>query len=342
MGGARVRLALSFGISAALVVLLLQALDTAELLAALRTADLRWLPVALVLYFLGLWLRSLRWGLLLPPGALSTGSLFRALAVGFTANNLLPVRMGELVRAYLLARWAAVPYGTTLASVLVERLLDGIVLAGVLLVSLLFLPAPGYLLVLGLVVGAAFVGGSALLALAACNAHVLERLAGLLARVLPRGGHLVERLAAGFLEGLGLVRGWSLLLRLALLSLAAWGAELGLFYVLMRAFPLPASPALAMLVGSVANFATLIPSSPGYVGTFDGALIGVLADTVPSVRRELAAAYALLVHVTLFLPVTLLGAAILWRSHLTLSGVSREAEHRAEAAPPETALQRPG
>jgi uncharacterized membrane protein YbhN (UPF0104 family) len=113
------------------------------------------------------------------------------------------------------------------------------------------------------------------------------------------------------------------------LSVLAWCFELGLFYVLMLGFPLPASVPLAFLVGSAANFATLIPSSPGYVGTFDGALIKVLTDSagVPP-DPAVAGAYALVVHATLFLPVIILGTLVLWRSHMTF----RQITHADDAA----------
>jgi uncharacterized membrane protein YbhN (UPF0104 family) len=106
------------------------------------------------------------------------------------------------------------------------------------------------------------------------------------------------------------------LVRLLGLSLLAWCFELGLFFVLLPAFGLPTSYPLALLVGSASNFATLIPSSPGYVGTFDGVLINVLRD-ITGVAAGQAAAYDVVVHATLFLPVVIVGTLVLWRSHVS-------------------------
>src|SRR5439155_251439 len=92
---------------------------------------------------------------------------FKALVVGFTVNNLLPLRMGEVARAYLLSRWCRIPYGATIASLVVERVLDGLSLAVLLLVSLAFLPAPGYLLVVGVLAAGGFLAAAALLAIVA-------------------------------------------------------------------------------------------------------------------------------------------------------------------------------
>ena len=130
-----VRFLLPFAISAILLLLVARSVagEWDDLVAALGAADWRLLIPAVGLYFVGTWLRSMRWGLLLPAYALRTGSLFKALVIGFTVNNLLPLRMGEIARAYLLARWHQVPYGATVASLLVERVLDGLTLAMLLL-----------------------------------------------------------------------------------------------------------------------------------------------------------------------------------------------------------------
>jgi len=317
------RLLLGFALSAILVVALTRGMDPRALQEALAAADVRVLPGAILLYFVAVWVRSIRWRLLLPPGSASTPVLFRVLIVGFTANNVLPVRMGEVARAYLLARWCGLPYGTTVASLVVERVLDGLALSLFLLASLLFVPAPGYLLGVGLLVGAGFCAVAALLAFAAWNEAALASCAAWLTRPLPPGARARgSRVVAGFVRGLRLVHGTGLIVRLAALSLLGWLCELSVFLVVMLGFPLPRSLALALLAGSAANFATLVPSSPGYVGTFDGALVRVLHD-VANVAPEPALAYAIVVHAALFLPVTLAGAVVLWRSRVSLGQVSR-------------------
>jgi uncharacterized membrane protein YbhN (UPF0104 family) len=90
---------------------------------------------------------------------------------------------------------------------------------------------------------------------------------------------------------------------------------------------LPGSLPLAILGGSVANFATLVPSSPGYVCTFDGALVKVLSDA-GGLDADQAAAYTLVVHATLFIPVTVLGLLIIWRSHISFGQLTRLGRRR--------------
>jgi uncharacterized protein (TIRG00374 family) len=295
---------------------------------------------ALGLYAVAAWLRSVRWGLMLPPHSASTLTLLRALLVGFTVNNLLPARLGEAARAFLLKQWARVPVGITVASVVVERVLDGLTLAALLLLAVVLLPsAPSYLLAIGLMVGGGFVAGALVLGLIAWRPDVVVRAIRFATRPLPAHIRaLCERIIFGFVDGLVLVRGWRLLGQLALLSVGAWLCESGVFYVLMFGFPIPASPALAILGGSAANFATLVPSSPGYVGTFDGVLVKVVMDALGSaVVYEEVLAYALVVRALLFLPVTVAGLLVLWRSDLSFAEIVRFGAVRREVVESERA-----
>jgi uncharacterized protein (TIRG00374 family) len=339
-----VRLLLGFGISLGFVALLLRAVDVRALGAALKHAQPASILPALALYAAAAWLRSVRWGLMLPPGSAPTSTLARALLVGFTVNNLLPARLGEAARAFLLKQWANVPVGVTVASVVVERILDGLALAVLLLLAIWLLPtAPSYLLVIGLMVGGGFAAGALLLAAIAWRPGLVLRTVQIVTKPTPlRIRDLAERITLSFVEGLALVRGWRLLGQLAAFSVAAWLCETGVFYVLMFGFSIPASPALAILGGSAANFATLVPSSPGYVGTFDGVLVKVVTDVVgPVVAYEEVLAYALVVRTMLFLPVTVAGLVVLWRSNLSFGEIVRFGSARRQAAASEPGRPEP-
>jgi uncharacterized membrane protein YbhN (UPF0104 family) len=186
--------------------------------------------------------------------------------------------------------------------------------------------------VVGVLAAAGFLSGALILALAAWRAAALTRLGVLSARRLPPApGALVERLASNFARSLALVHDPLRLMRLLGLSLLAWCFELGLFFVLLISFGLPASYPLALMVGSTANFATLVPSSPGYVGTFDGVLINVLHDAA-GIAAGQAAAYDVVVHATLFLPVVLVGTLVLWRSHVTFDQITHARDRSTASA----------
>src|SRR5712692_6113741 len=324
MNARTLRFFVPFVISAALLYFVVRSVasEPGQVIAAFIAADWRFVAPAILLYFVGVWLRSARWGLLLPEHMVTTSTLFRALVVGFTVNNLLPLRIGEVARTYLLNRWCSIPFGATIASLVVERVLDGLSLAMLMLVALTVVPAPGYLRWAGGVAALGFLSGAALLALGAWRTSAITSIAGFVARFLPaRFGAIVERLAASFSRALVLVHDPVRLTRVLGLSLLAWCFELGLFFVLLVAFGLPASYPLALLVGSAGNFATLIPSSPGYAGTFDAAVITVLQSPEVGVPSFLATAYDFAVHMTLLVPVTVVGALVLWRSHVTFDQI---------------------
>src|SRR5262249_61519452 len=175
--GAVLRLAISFGISAVLVLLLVKSVNPTSLAEAFGEADWRLIVPAIGLYFVGAWLRSMRARLLLSERAVAVPTLFRALVVGFTVNTLLPIRMGEVARAYLLGRWCRIPYGATLASLVVERVLDGLSLAALLLAALRFVPAPpGYLEGASVLLAGGFFGAAPGLVLGAVARHAIGAL----------------------------------------------------------------------------------------------------------------------------------------------------------------------
>lgn len=315
-------------VSAGCLYLLLQALDLNAVLAALLASDPTYLAPALGLYFVGVWLRSLRWRyLLLPLKPVPVGVLFRTMIIGFTVNNLLPVRLGEVARAVALSRVSAVPAAATLGTILVERFFDGLTLCGLLALGLWLLPPgagrPEWLLLVAQVSAAVFVG-------AVLGAWALawwpERFLALADRGLvlaPARLRLrLRELLASFVRGLHSLRQATVVLPVAALSLGAWAFEAGMYYMVMLGFSLGTGPLAAMLGTAVANLGTMVPSSPGYVGTFDWPLQGVLTG-VFGIAAAAATSYTLVVHAALLAPVVALGLFFLAGMGLSLRQVSR-------------------
>jgi uncharacterized membrane protein YbhN (UPF0104 family) len=327
------RLLIPFAISAGLLAMLFYSVhdQLSEIPGDVGRSNWALIPPAIALYFVGVWVRSVRWRALLPEHSPSVPTLFRALVVGLSVNDVLPFRVGELARAYLLAQWCRIPYGTTAASLVIERVLDGLSLAFLLLVALTLVPAaPSYLLDGGKLLAAGFLVGAGLLVLGSWRASAVAAVGRLFARLLPgRFGPPIEQLAASFARSLALVRSPGRLAGLLALSVLAWCVELGVFFVLLFSFRLTATYPQALLVGTAANFATLVPSSPGYAGTFDFALKQVLQD-VAGVAGTPATAYALVVHyVVLIFPVVAVGMLVLWRSHMTFGQITHTPERFA-------------
>lgn len=269
--------------------------------------------------------------------------LYPVVVVGYMANNLLPMRIGELVRSYYVGEREGVSKTSALVTIIVERLLDAVVLLLFIAVIAIFVPllvlaegfgerssVPWPVLVMGVTVPflAAF-GGLILVAYAPSRA---SRLAGSIIRLLPSPaagplGVFVEL----FIGGLQALRSPSTVVALSLLSIPIWLFEAGMFYVLGYSFGLqnvydgPLEMAVAMvLVTAIANIGSSIPAAPGGIGLFE--LIAretLVLLPLAAVDRSLATAYVTVVHMVLLLPMIALGQAFLLNESITLRGLWR-------------------
>ncbi|HKW40782.1 MAG TPA: lysylphosphatidylglycerol synthase transmembrane domain-containing protein [Gemmatimonadales bacterium] len=306
----------------------LHGVDAAALLGYVRRAD-PWLVAATIgLATLTFPLRTVRWRLILRDAdgrPLPFGPLWHATAIGFMANNLLPVRAGEFARAYAARQALPVRFTTALASVGVERVLDGLVLVGLLTLTLAAPSFPRH----------AVIGGTSLSGLAAAAAAVFVGLLLIALLVVHRPAfwlHLLGRVAraalptrladrvahaaAGLVAGLDVLRSPVRFLGVLLWSLVLWLVNAGSFAVCFRAFGLSVPPEGALLLQGIIGFGVALPASPGYVGVFEAATRATLA--IYGVDATRAVGYALAYHVGTFFPITLLGLLSLSRMRLHL------------------------
>ena len=313
---------------------------------------------ALALYFSGVVVRAVRWRVLLKPVVpdISLPRTFEVVVIGYMANNVLPARIGELVRAYVLSRQKKVRKTATLATIFVERVFDGLTMIGfaavVILFVLLFDPAMlrtgegsrlGTILtnlrwaaILGAI---AFLGALAAFILIASSKSRAERTIAFGLRFLP--GRLRERgqrLAASFVEGLGSLRSATNMVSVFSLSILAWLFETSMYYVLGQwGFGLVRSDGQAlpfyvfMLATSFINLGTLIPQAPGYIGVFEVIAKVVLVGAF-GVASGPATSYVLVLHATLLVPVTLLGFVYLARESLSWKELTGLEKTRAAAS----------
>lgn len=321
-------------ISVAFIALAVRGQDLGEVRRALAGADYRYLPAALALYFAGVWVRALRWRhLLAPVRAVRARTLFPIVAIGYMANNVLPWRLGELVRGYALRERAGVPTSASLATIAVERLFDGLTMLGFLLLASFFIPLNDELRRLAFVATAVFGLLLAALVVAVRSARLRHWGLGLAARVLPEPvGTRLAALVENFVGGLRVLHTKGDLAAVAGFSVATWALESSMYYALAPAFGLPLGPAGSLLTTAVANLATLIPSTPGYVGVFEAGVQVVLHGLL-KIDRELALSYAIAVHAALYFPITLVGLYYWARAHLSLRAVRAIGEGRPRPRP---------
>lgn len=279
----------------------------AVIIALERTSVLALLvPTAwLSLFFI---LRAYRWQRLVQPlEALPVRPFFDATLIGFMANDILPLRAGELVRAYALSHLTSVRLTTALATTVLERIWDAIIIGLLCVWVLPRFPLPDWLaqtnmIILTICLGC-LVGGW----------WLARREEGVQLAWLP------ERLAAlaqHFVEGLRALQNVSLVVQIALMSLIMW-LSLAVYYWLMLwacGIVLPLEAGLVLML--VAAFGVALPAAPGFVGTFQYAII--LGLSLFSIPKEEALGFSIIAHLAQLIPVIVAGLITLARSGLPL------------------------
>ena len=317
-------------VSATLLWWSLKDVNFAEVLLHLREARLFPIIVGIVMATLTFVLRIFRWQLLLRAedgSRLPPGPLWHAIAMGFMANNVLPLRIGEVVRTFAATRLAGVRFTAALSSIAVERMFDALTVGFFLGLGLLLAGLPADAEVGGVHMGrlATLVGVAAVAGLALAGAVVgFPRAAEATVRkVVPFKG-LADRLVTiieGIRQGLSALQSPVRILGVILWSLAIWGLSALSFYVMFAAFGIEVSFAGALLMQSLIMFGIAVPSTPGYVGVFEAPIIAVLG--LYHVDASLAATYAFSYHITTFIPITLLGAWSVARTNIGLRNLRR-------------------
>ena len=307
----------------------LHGVDARALIDHLRRANPWLMAATTALATLTFPLRAIRWQLILrgtSGSRLPLGPLWHATAIGFMANNLLPVRAGELARAYAARQAVSVRFTTALASIAVERVFDGLVLVGLFTVALTVPSFPRDATIGGVrLAGLATAGAGLFAGILIIALFVVHRpapwmaLLGRVARaVLPaRTADRVTHLAEGLVVGLDVLKSPGRFLGVAAWSLLLWLVNAASFAVCFRAFGLPVPPEGALLLQGVIGFGVALPSSPGFVGVFEAATRGTLA--MYGVDATRAVSYAVAYHIGTFVPITLLGLASLSRMRLHLA-----------------------
>lgn len=321
-------------ISAFFLWLVLRGLSLGEMWEELRGANYWWLLPGVAVYFLGVWARAWRWHYLLRPlKRISTKTMFPIVAIGYMGNNIYPARAGELLRAYVLRRREGVAISASLATIIVERAFDGVVM-----LAFVFLNLPE---LTRLTVDSGFVGSIRSLAIwgagifmaavivfllmAALPAQALRVLGWFTDRLVPmRYREPVYRFGDRFLDGMASLRSPADVLMVLITSVVIWLFETGKYWFVMHAFQFKVSFFSLMLMNGIVNLWTTIPSAPGYIGTFDAPGIAVLEAY--GVTRTVATGYTLVLHAALWFPITLLGAYYMARESLSWGQVQAEME----------------
>lgn len=322
-GKKTLRVLLGFGISVVFLALALRGVHWPEVWAAWREARWSWLLGGLAMLAVGWGLASVRWYLLLAPAPkLRIRDTLAYLAIGFFANTVLPLRMGEVARATLIGRQTGLGIARALGSVAIERVFDLLALLSVTTLLSRWMDFP---VALRSTLGTLTAGAAAALVafwLLALHQERLHRLEGFLARVLPpRWAQRGIRLLVGFASGVSAIQSPWRLLVVGVLSLSIWlvGGFLTLLWV--RSFHMVTPWYAGLFVLVLVNLGSAIPSAPGYVGVYHYMAVLALSQWVP--QREPALAYAFGTHALNMLANIVVGGWFLLQRGVHLREVDR-------------------
>lgn len=298
--------------------------DIAKIREALGQASYRYLIPAAIFCAVGYLLRTLRWQRILAPTTpVSFSRLFPVLMIGFAANNLLPARIGEFVRAYLLSRRERARTSLALATIVLERVCDGLMLITLMAVTIIFVPIPvddPKIEVVEFVAAGIFGVAAIGLVLLLFAPRPILAIVRFCLRPLPqRLEARITGLLDAFIAGLEALRSPLAVAKIAGLAALIWACEAATFGSVLLAFPLGLERgqwiAAALFLLVFVNLGIMIPSAPGYIGTYQ--LFATIALGAFAVAPEFGLALSLVVHALQYSIVTGIGLVCLWRLGLT-------------------------
>ena len=322
-----IQLLIGILISAIFIYWALPGLHLADVMASLKTANYWWILPGIAVYFVGLWARTWRWYYTLRHlKSLTLARLFPLICIGYFGNNVYPFRAGELLRSYVLKQKEDIPISSSLATVIIERVFDGLVMLLFVFLALPFAPMPASYRNLVIMLTALLLAATAFFVWMAVQPQRVERIYRWFAdHLLPeRIRKLTDDFYARFMDGLlSLSSGYDIIMIFST-SIVIWLMETVKYWFVMHAFEFEVSFLVLMLMNGLVNLATTLPSAPGYIGTFDTPGIETLVTF--GVERNIAASYTFTLHAALWLPVTLVGGYYFWREQLRWKDFSNAQE----------------
>jgi hypothetical protein len=329
-------------ISLAALFFAFRGLQWAEVGHALRDANYLLLMPAAVVMFFSLYFRAIRWGVLFHPRTdIRTGDLLGTMNVGYSVNNLLPLRVGEFVRAYLIGEVGGVSAAHALSTIVVERVLDVLTVVLMLVLLLPFIDMPAWAATPALIAGIGFLVLAVLLVTLSMARRWAVGVADYCARPFPPRYHArVHEAAESVMEGFGVLSKPAVLAQGVGWSFASWFCSLLVMYIVQQAFGLGVGFEAAPFVVATTSLAMLVPASPGYIGTFELVAVKGL-ENVFDVSKGAAASYALVQHAFMYLAPLIIAGVYLWRERKAWQRVRFLARQKAVAEAEETAGARP-
>jgi len=284
--------------------------------------------LGILAYLLSFSVRALRWKVLLRHiGKFKVPELAPVIVAGYAVNNVLPVRIGEIVRAAIAGKIFRISIPSAFASVFVERVFDGLTIAMILSATLFFYPFRENMQTLAW--GASlFFALLFLFALAAAFSPKPLEFVRFLRSKAPNFSMPLFNFAEKFLKGAASLDSWHKIIATFFLSMCVWAAELLVYLLVVRAFgvEIPFVGCIVMLCA--ANLGMLAAPTPAGLGVFQGAIVFALESfNVPYEQRM---AVAVILHASQIVPTTITGFIWLWFKNLKIGGIEKDSLEKSQ------------
>jgi glycosyltransferase 2 family protein len=330
------RFLLGVAVSLILLFLFLYRTDFAAMGRALKEAKYVFLIPGVLIYFCGVYFRSLRWQFFLKPlGNFSSFRLFPLVIIGFMVNNVLPGRLGIIARAYMLGEKENISKMSVGGTMVAEQVFDGVILLVFALFISLVAPLSGLVQQAVYIAAGLFSAALLLCFVLVFSERFTRRAIALLLIFLPKRWHnRTEGLMLRLIEGLRFMRSPKKLIITLILSALVWLCEAGLFYMVARSFDLGQPFYIMLLVTSVASLSwALIFVAPGGVGPFDyfckaTIMLFIPAGVAASAYEAKVSAYVIVLHAVILFPVIALGFVFLWKENFSLAKIKAIGSNR--------------
>jgi len=311
---------LGYSVAIGCLIWVYRGFDWKSELPRLAATDWRWVSLAVVADILVYVCQGFRWSALLSPlGRVSSWKTMQAIYIGLFANEVLPFRSGEVIRCYLLRKWSDISLGLVISSVVIERLLDGILIVLAFRLVGYYIDLPGYLLV----------GSQALMGVLVVASVLL--VAAMLYRPEARravAGSGWTRWLRPLVDGVHSMGDSRSFVVAAFLSLVYFVLQILPVYFLMKAYGLDLTPWAALVVLVILRLGTVLPQAPGNVGSFQA--LTVVGLKILGYERGEATGFATLLFLVVTVPLWLAGFVALMMTRMRLTEIHRDARESLE------------
>lgn len=311
----RLIILLGAAVSAGLLVLALRRVDVGDAWRTARGANLGWLALGTIGVNIGLLPMALRWRTLsagVAPRKPSTGSFLQAILCAQGVNNVIPARAGDVVRIVWLNRAAGAGAAAATASMIADRALDILALAVIIAIGFPFVPGRTWVTAVGI---AALVGCVLLVGAWLASRRYVARHPDL----LPAASGRLKTELRRFVTAFGGVLTWPRAARAAAWTVGIWGTWAVGAWAVARSIDIDLTIGQVLFVAAVLNVGLAIPSSPGFIGTYQWLVVAGVG--LFGVDADQGFAFSVLLQLTWFVPQTLIGLSLLPRIGMSLAGV---------------------